>query len=142
MAHYAFLDENNIVTEVIVGKDEGEDGIDWEAHYGAFRGQVCKRTSYNTHGGIHYDSATNEMSADQSKAYRKNYAGVGYKFDQALDAFIPPQPYPSWLLDQELCYWYAPVQMPSDGKEYQWNESVQNWVPRHTEQTTEVHVLP
>jgi hypothetical protein len=53
MAHYAFLDENNIVTEVIVGKDEGEDGIDWEAHYGAFRGQTCKRTSYNTHGGVH-----------------------------------------------------------------------------------------
>jgi hypothetical protein len=79
MAHYAFLDENNIVTEVIVGKNEGEEGIDWEAHYGAFRGQPCKRTSYNTHGGVHSGGGT---------PYRKNYAGIGYTFDAGRDAFI------------------------------------------------------
>jgi hypothetical protein len=69
MAHYAFLDENNIVTEVIVGKNEGEDGIDWQSQYSAIRGQVCKRTSYNTHGGVHSGGGT---------PFRKNYAGLGY----------------------------------------------------------------
>jgi hypothetical protein len=83
VAHYAFLDENNIVTEVIVGKDEGEDGIDWEAYYGAFRGQVCKRTSYNTRGGVHTLGGT---------PLRKNYAGIGYTYDSERDAFIPPKP--------------------------------------------------
>jgi hypothetical protein len=83
MAHYAFLDENNIVTEVIVGKNEGEEGIDWEQHYGAFRGQPCKRTSYNTHGGVHSGGGT---------PYRKNYAGIGYTYDAGRDAFIPPKP--------------------------------------------------
>ena len=80
MAHYAFLDENNIVTEVITGRNEDEvvDGIsDWETYYGNMRGQVCKRTSYNAN-------------------IRKNYAGIGYRYDETLDAFIPPQPYPSW----------------------------------------------
>jgi uncharacterized protein (TIGR02466 family) len=91
MAHYAFLDENNIVTEVIVGKNEGEEGIDWEVHYGAFRGQPCKRTSYNTHGGVHSGGGT---------PYRKNYAGIGYTYDADRDAFIPPKPYASWLLNE------------------------------------------
>ena len=72
MAHYTFLDNNNIVTEVIVGKDEGEENIDWEVHYGNFRNQVCKRTSYNTSGGIHSSSGT---------PFRKNYAGIGYIYD-------------------------------------------------------------
>lgn len=119
MAHYAFLDENNIVTQVIVGKDEGEDGVDWEQHYGQFRGQTCKRTSYNTHGGVHSRGGT---------PYRKNYAGIGYGYDAQRDAFVPPQPYPSWLLDEETCLWVAPVLMPADGQMYQWNESVGDWV--------------
>lgn len=118
MAHYAFLDENNIVTEVIVGKDEGEDGIDWEAHYGAFRGQVCKRTSYNTHGNQH----------PNNQPFRKNYAGVGYTYDAQRDAFIAPQPFPSWSLLEETCEWTAPVQYPNDGKIYTWDESVLSWV--------------
>ncbi len=118
MAHYAFLDENNIVTEVIVGKDEGEDGIDWEAHYGAFRGQVCKRTSYNTHGNQH----------PNNQPFRKNYAGVGYTYDAQRDAFIAPQPFPSWSLLEESCQWTAPVQCPNDGKIYTWDETVLSWV--------------
>lgn len=125
MAYYAFLDENNIVTEVIVGKDEGN--FDWETQYGSFRGQACKRTSYNTRGGIYYDPITNEPSADQSKAFRKNYAGIGYTFDQQLNAFIPPQPYKSWLLNETSCLWEPPVPYPQDGGEYQWNESEQKW---------------
>jgi len=118
MAHYAFLDENNIVTEVIVGKDEGEDGIDWEQHYGQFRGQVCKRTSYNTQGGVHSTGGT---------PYRKNYAGIGYSFDAARDAFIAPKPFASWLLDEDSCLWEAPTPYPTDGLIYQWVEDDLNW---------------
>jgi hypothetical protein len=119
VAHYAFLDENNIVTEVIVGKDEGEDGIDWEAYYGAFRGQVCKRTSYNTRGGVHTLGGT---------PLRKNYAGIGYTYDSERDAFIPPKPYVSWLLNENTCLWDAPVAMPDDGELYHWNEATLSWV--------------
>ena len=131
MAHYAFLDENNVVTEVIVGRDENEvvDGItDWEAHYGEFRGQVCKRTSYNTQAGVHYDDSTGEPSADQSKAYRGNYAGVGFTYDEALDAFIPPQPFPSWTLDEAEFSWSPPNPYPDDGEPYVWDEDAGNWV--------------
>jgi hypothetical protein len=128
MAHYAFLNENNIVTEVIVGKNEGEEGTDWEVHYGNFRGQVCKRTSYNTRGGVHYTPGTNEPDPDQSKALRKNYAGIGYSYDEARDAFIPPKPYPSWLLDEDSCLWYPPVPYPTDGEQYVWDEALGEWV--------------
>jgi len=109
MAHYAFLDSNNIVTEVIVGKNEGEDGIDWKQHYGEFRGQTCKRTSY--HGNI-----------------RKNYAGIGFTYDVDRDAFIPPKPYASWLLDETTCLWSAPTLMPQDNKRYTWDETTTSWV--------------
>jgi hypothetical protein len=109
MAHYAFLDENNIVTEVIVGKDETDLTHDWELFYGEIRQQVCKRTSYN--GQI-----------------RKNYAGIGYIYDAQRDAFIPPQPFASWVLDENTCQWNAPVPMPTDGKMYVWGEDSQSWV--------------
>ena len=110
MAHYAFLDKNNVVTEVIVGIDETEliEGKDPETWYGEFRGQVCKRTSFN--GNI-----------------RKNYAGVGHYFDEARDAFIAPQPYLSWTLDEETCQWQAPIAYPNDGGMYGWNEETQSW---------------
>jgi len=111
MAHYAFLDENNIVTEVIVGRNEDEvvDGIsDWEAYYGEFRGQVCVRTSYN--GNI-----------------RKNYAGIGFTYDLDRDAFISPKPYPSWLLVEETAQWEAPVPYPEDELMYSWNEEIIDW---------------
>ena len=119
MAHYAFLDENNIVTEVIVGKNEGEEGTDWEVHYGNFRGQTCKRTSYNTSGGVHTGGGT---------PYRKNYAGIGYSYDAARDAFIPPKPYLSWLLNESTCQWEAPVPYPVDGERYSWDEAAGEWV--------------
>ena len=119
MAHYAFLDESNIVTEVIVGKNEGEESTDWEQHYGNFRGQTCKRTSYNTSGGVHTSGGT---------PFRKNYAGIGYTYDEARDAFIPPTPYPSWLLNESTCLWEAPVPMPNDGERYQWDEAAGEWV--------------
>lgn len=112
MAHYAFLDENNIVTHVIVGKDENEGGIDWELFYGA------KRTSYNTVNGEHKLGGT---------PFRKNYAGIGFTYDESRDAFIPPQPYPSWTLNEDTCNWDSPIAYPSDGGLYIWNEETLSW---------------
>ena len=121
MAHYVVLDENNIVIDGFVGKNEGENGVDWEQYYNA------KRTSYNTRGGIHYDPETREPSQDQSKAFRKNYAGLGYTYDETRDAFIAPQPYPSWTLNEESCLWESPVAYPTNGEMYNWNEETQTW---------------
>jgi hypothetical protein len=110
MAHYAFLDDNNIVTEVITGTDETEliEGLNTETWYGNFRGQVCKRTSYN--GNI-----------------RKNYAGIGFTYDYERDAFIAPKPFNSWILDEETCQWEAPTPYPTDGFTYLWNEAELAW---------------
>ena len=110
MAHYAFLNDDNIVTEVIVGKDENEllDGLTPEEWYGNFRGQRCVRTSYN--GNI-----------------RKNYAGIGYTYDEQRDAFVAPKPFNSWTLDEGTCQWNPPVAYPTDGKLYMWNETNQTW---------------
>lgn len=109
MAHYAFLDDNNVVTEVIVGTNETEliEGLAPEIWYGNFRGQVCKRTSYN--GNI-----------------RKNYAGIGFKYDEELDAFIAPKPFDSWVLNEETAQWEAPVPMPEGN--YSWDEDNLSWV--------------
>ena len=119
MAHYAFLDLNNVVTEVITGRDQESNDTDWEQWYGEFRGQVCKRTSYNTQGGKHLLGGT---------PFRKNYAGFGYTYDSARDAFIPPKPFPSWVLNEETCLWDAPVAMPTDGQLYNWDEETLSWV--------------
>ena len=120
MAHYAYLDENGIVTQVIVGKDEGEDGVDWEAYYGA------KRTSYNTYGGAHAKGGT---------PFRYNFAAIGDTFSDAPEwaaqggAFIPPQPYPSWVLNPDTALWDAPMPYPSDGNgPYDWDEATLSWV--------------
>jgi hypothetical protein len=116
MAHYAFINENYIVTEVIVGKDESN--FDWERHYGDIRGQLCKRTSYNTIGGVHTTGGT---------PYRKNYAGIGFTYDPTLDAFYPPKPYSSWTLNTTSCLWEAPVAYPNDENVYTWNEDELRW---------------
>ena len=118
MAHYAFLNMQNIVTEVIVGKDETDGPTNWEMHYGNIREQVCKRTSYNTRGGVHSKGGT---------PFRKNYAGIGYTYDFARDAFIPPKPFDSWTLNENSCLWEAPVAYPDDGQQYEWNEETTSW---------------
>ena len=121
MAHYAFLNADNVVTEVIAGINETEliEGLLPETWYGNFRGQVCKRTSYNTHGGVHNNGGT---------AYRKNYAGIGYTYDTARDACIAPKPFASWVLDESTCRWEAPVPMPAEGGPWQWDEATLSWV--------------
>jgi hypothetical protein len=129
MAHYALMDENNVVTQVITGRGENEivDGIsNWEDHYSEVTGFTVLRTSYNTYGGVHYTNA--EPSKDQTKAFRKNYAGIGYIYDEALDAFIPPQPFESWFLNEDTCLWEAPVPYPTDGAIYTWDEETTSWI--------------
>lgn len=125
MSHFAKLDANNAVVFVTVGRQE-DDGQ--EAELSARTGDVYKQTSYNTRGGVHYDEATNQPSADQTKAFRKNYAGIGFRYDPIRDAFIPPQPYPSWTLNEFSCLWVPPVPYPDDGGNYFWNENTQSWV--------------
>ena len=127
MAHYAFLDENNIVTEVITGIDETEliEGLDPEIWYGNFRGQTCKRTSYNSMGGKKRNPETNEMT--ETPGFRKNYAGIGYMYDTERDAFIPPKPFNSWILNEDTCLWEAPLPYPKGANDYIWSEENQNW---------------
>ena len=89
------------------------------------------QTSYNTRGGVHYKPESNEPSSDQSKALRKNYAGIGYTYDRERDAFISPKPYESWLLNDDTCLWEAPVPYPNDGKSYYWDEDTQSWIEKN-----------
>jgi len=110
MSHFAKV-ENGIVTQVIVAE---QDVIDT----GIF-GHGWVQTSYNTHGGVH---------ANGNTPLRKNYAGVGYTYDSQIDAFIPPQPYPSWLMSEDTCLWSAPTPMPVDDKRYSWDEPTLAWV--------------
>ena len=121
MGHFAKVN-NGVVEQVIVAEPEF-----FETFVDSSPGQWIQ-TSYNTRGGVHYDPATGEPSADQSKALRKNYAGIGYSYDATRDAFIPPKPYASWALDEQTCLWNAPVPYPTDGKRYQWDEATTSWV--------------
>ena len=131
MAHYAQIDSNNIVTQVIVVADADTadaQGNHMESIGIAFCQRLIggnwKQTSYNTHGGVHSLGGT---------PFRKNYAGIGYTYDKDRDAFIPPKPYASWVLDETTCRWNAPVAMPSDAgqgeppKMYTWNEETKSW---------------
>ena len=120
MAHFAKVN-NGIVEQVIVAEPEF-----FDTFVDSSPGQWIQ-TSYNTRGGVHYDPNTNQPSADQSKAMRKNYAGIGYSYDAQRDAFIPPKPYASWVLDEQTCLWNAPVPYPTDGGRYAWNEANQTW---------------
>jgi len=123
MAHFAEIDENNIVTRVLVVGDDQEDrGQEFLADDLGLGG-TWKKTSYNTQGGVHTLGGT---------PFRKNYAGIGYSFDATLDAFIPPKPFASWTLNEETCNWEAPVAMPvEEGKFFTWDEEATSWV-EHT----------
>jgi hypothetical protein len=126
MAHYAQIDSHNFVTFVFVGRDDVVEGIDdWETYY-APQGYTVRQTSYNTRGGVHYTDG--EPSEDQTKALRFNYAGIGFTYDEGRDAFIPPKPFESWVLDEDTCLWEAPVPYPGDGESYTWDEDAGDWV--------------
>ena len=124
MAHFAKINNLGIVVFVTVGRDE-DNGKELELS--ARTGDTYRQTSYNTRGGIHYQPNSGEPSEDQSKALRKNFAGIGYTFDKDRDAFIPPKPYNSWILNETTCQWEAPSVRPDDGKFYKWNEETKSW---------------
>ena len=117
MAHWAEIDSDNIVTRVLVVADDKEDGQKFLAEDLGLGG-TWKKTSYNTQGGVHANGGT---------PYRKNFAGVGYKYDAAKDAFIPPKPFASWTLNATSCLWEAPTPMPTDDKRYVWDEPTTSW---------------
>ena len=119
MAHFALIDENNIVKRVIVAE---QDFINSGA-VGDSSNWI--QTSYNTRGGVHY--APNSHEPDGGIALRKNYAGIGFVYDKDRDAFYQPQPYPSWLLNEDSCQWESPIPYPDDDKRYNWNEENQSW---------------
>jgi hypothetical protein len=121
MAHFAKV-QDGIVTQVIVAEPEF-----FDTFVDSSPGEWIQ-TSYNTRGGVHYQPDSNTPSADQSKALRKNYAGIGYTYDRERDAFIPPKPYSRWVLDEQTCLWVAPTQYPDDGKLYRWDDTAGNWV--------------
>lgn len=126
MSHWAKLDDNNIVLDVAVGDDTMAD--EGEQFFNKMVGGRWVKTSYNTRGGVHYNTVTWEPSEDQSKALRKNYAGIGFTYDADRDAFIPPKPYDSWVLNEDTCLWVAPVPYPGDGEPYTWDEDAGDWV--------------
>jgi len=118
MAHFAQIDENNVVVQVLVVPDAQEErGQEFLANDLGLGG-TWKKTSYNTSGGVHANGGT---------PYRKNYAGIGYTYDATRDAFIPPKPFASWTLNETTCLWDAPVAYPTDGKLYTWNEETTSW---------------
>lgn len=120
MAHFAKV-KDGVVTEVIVAEQKFINNfVDPDP------GQWIQ-TSYNTRGGVHYQPNSNTPSDDQTKALRKNYAGIGFTYDSTRDAFIPPQPFASWTLNDDSCLWEAPVAYPDDGELYVWNEDTLNW---------------
>ena len=120
MGHFAKV-SNGIVTRVIVAE------ADFFNNFVDDSPGKWIQTSYNTRGGVHYAPNTNEPSKNQSKVLRKNYAGIGYTYDSTRDAFIPPQPFNSWTLNEDTCLWDSPVAYPTDGKLYKWNEEILNW---------------
>jgi hypothetical protein len=117
MSYFAQIDENNIVTDVISAEQDFIDTLPNPSSW--------IKTSYNTKGGVHYGADGNP---DGGIALRKNFAGIGFLYNQTLDAFIPKSQFPSWILVEDSCTWHPPVPYPNDGKLYMWNESIINWI--------------
>lgn len=134
MAHFAKLDATGTVVTVTRGRDE-DSGKELEIC--ARTGETYRQTSYNTIGGVHYcqkvvtvdgkEIEVTQPSEDQSKAFRKNFAGIGFRYDAERDAFIPPKPYPSWVLNETTCLWDAPIEKPDNDRYYYWVEETKSW---------------
>ena len=126
MAHWAELDENNVVTRVLVGDNNdpnGDEGYQWLIDN---LGGTWVKTSYNSIGGKRRNPETNEITDEAG--FRKNYAGIGYSYDLQRDAFIPAKPFASWILNEDTCNWAAPTEMPvEEGKYFTWNEESVSW---------------
>jgi hypothetical protein len=120
MGHYAKVVDGKVNQVIVAEADFFDTFVD------SSPGQWIQ-TSYNTRGGVHYEANSDTPSADQTKALRKNYAGIGYAYDAQRDAFVPPKPFNSWVLDEQTCLWNAPVPMPTDGKFYEWDEATTSW---------------
>ena len=119
MSHFAQIDGNNIVVQVIVAEQDFIDtGLVGDPTHWI-------QTSYNTRGGVHYGA---DGQPDGQPALRKNYAGIGYTYDPVRDAFIPPKVYQSWVLNEDSCLWEPPIPMPADGKMYNWDEATTSWI--------------
>jgi hypothetical protein len=119
MAHWAQIDENNIVTNITVGLNNDTAGDEGYSVLVENLGGTWIKTSYNTAGGVHLLGGI---------PLRKNYAGIGYYYNESLDAFIPPKPFNSWILNEESCLWNAPKEFPNDGNFYNWDEDQQDWI--------------
>lgn len=118
MAHFAQLDENNVVTQVIVVNNNellDENGVEQEA-----KGIVFCQSLFG--------ETTHWVKTSYNASIRKNYAGIGFIFDESKNAFIPPKPYPSWVLNETTCTWKAPIECPNDGKNYNWDEKTTSWI--------------
>jgi len=134
MGTFVKLDNDNFVIQgisldnivfTINGIEDEQKGVDFLNKLFETN-DIWKQTSYNTIGGLHYTNGI--LSLDQSKSFRKNHAGIGYYYDSIRDAFIPPKPFPSWTLDEQTCFWQSPIPYPNDGKIYQWNEEIGNYI--------------
>ena len=137
MAHWAKINRDNIVESVVVTDNISEDDGEYFVHN--VLGGNWVKTSVNTFGGIHYTQELDELgnkipSSDQSKALRFNYAGIGFTYDADADAFVPPKPYDSWVLDESTYSWAAPVDEP-EGNLHEWDESTISWVAIEPEMT-------
>ena len=121
MGHFAKVVDSKVVQNIVAEADFFDTFVDTSAG-------TWLQNSYNTRGGIHYDPVTGEPSADQSKALRGNFAGIGYTYDHANDVFYAPQPYASWTISAPTWTWEAPVAYPTDGKPYKWDEATTSWV--------------
>lgn len=119
MSHFAKVENGLVVSVIVAEQDFIDSGVVGDP-------ASWIQTSYNTRGGVHYDPDTQEP--DEGVALRKNYAGIGFAYDAELDAFIPPSPYPSWVLDNQTCLWNSPISYPTDGKKYIWDEETQTWI--------------
>jgi hypothetical protein len=121
MSHFAKVVDGKVVQVIVAEPEFFNTFVDTSPG-------LWLQTSYNTRGGVHYQPNSNTPSDDQSKALRKNYAGVGFSYDAQKDAFIPPKPYASWVLNETTCLWEAPTPYPDDGAVYRWDEDTTSWV--------------
>lgn len=122
MGHYAKVLDGKVVNVIVA-----EQGF-FDSFVDSSPGQWIK-TSYNTIGGVHFDQTTGKPSESQSKSLRKNFASIGFIYDKRRDAFIPPKPYESWILNEGTCFWDSPAPHPRDGKPYDWDEAAKQWTP-------------